>query len=293
MNLKKYIPGSTPWYEQVQAGLQARLGDGDALLLIPYDDGTFYLKPATYDKTLVGGIGGYETPDEDKFVVDGAGNAKRSLFGVPVALAIDPSEHAGVVEPIKALIAEKDNLGEYVRVDRSDAVAEVGSALNRIDASGEVNSQALREEMAKTGGDRHEALLNLAERGELSKYYDLTPKRRLSESEEGPEPPTLDPDPDTQPDTAADGGVSVDPPAAFTEDRADGYIVDQSSAAELLPKKWTSEKLQVMQDKARMEEHQEGKLMKYAGYGVAVGWILGILSMVAFGGMQALGGAVF
>jgi len=291
MNLKDYLPGTTPWHEHVQKGLQQRLGDADALLLIPYDDGTFYLKPGYYDKGLVGGIGGYETPDEDKFVVDGTGDAKRSLFGVPVTLAIDPSEHAGVVEPIKALIAEKDNLGEYVRVDRDDAVADLGNALELAANSDVAPSQALQRELGKVGGDRHEALLTLAEKGELSKYYDLTPKRRLTVNDE-PD----DEQPDSAPEqVATDGGeaVTVDPPAVFDEERATGYIVDQSSAADLLPKKWTSEKLQVMQDKARMEEYDEGKLMKYAGYGIAVGWVLGILSMVAFWGMQGLGGAVF
>lgn len=300
MSLKRFIPGASVWHEKIEAGLRQRLGDADALLLIPYDDGTFYLKPAYYDKTLVGGIGGYETPDEDKFVVDGTGNAKRSLFGVPIALAIDPSEHAGVVEPIKALMGEKNKVGEWVRVDRDDAVVEFGNAIEPVDVGDVEQSQKLQEEMQSMvnqglSPDKHEAMLRLAEQGLTSKLYDLSPKRRITVPE--------------QPDTATDGGVAVDEldvttpvgdlaPSETVEEQlqleeATGYIVDQSDAAELLPKKWTTEKLQTMQDKARMEEHQEGKLMKYFGYGMAAGFGMTLVALGVFWFLGQIGGGIF
>lgn len=309
MNLQKYLPWGTAWHEHIEAGLRQRLGDGDALLLIPYDDGTFWLKRGYYDKELVGGKGGYETPDEDKFVVDGAGDAKRSLFGVPVALAIDPSEHAGVVEPIKALIGQKNNMGEWLRVDREDRVAQVGSALEPAPDGMPEQSPKIQEEMLKENVDSvHEALLNLAEAGDLRKLYDLTPKRRAVDN----------PSSEVSASAETDGGVDLTkeefdfdegydpdvedeleklptttPEPELVVEEATGFIVDQSKAAELLPKKWTSEKLQVMQDKARMEEYDEGKALRYLGYGALAGFLMTLVSLGMFWFLGQIGGGLF
>lgn len=124
----KFWQSSDP-FEQLVDGLIAAKGDADALALLPYDDGTFYLKPANFNKDLIGGQGGYETTDGDKIVLDGDGQPVRDLFGVPMLLAVDPTEHAAAVDPIKALVAQKDNIGEWIRVDREANVIELGPAL--------------------------------------------------------------------------------------------------------------------------------------------------------------------
>lgn len=121
--------GNSDPFEDLVDGLAAAKGDADALALLPYDDGTFFLKQANFDKDLIGGQGGYETPDGDKIVMDGDGQPVKDLFGVPMLLAVDPTEHAAAVDPIKALVAQKDNIGEWLRIDREGNLIQVGPAL--------------------------------------------------------------------------------------------------------------------------------------------------------------------
>jgi tetrahydromethanopterin S-methyltransferase subunit B len=44
---------------------------------------------------------------------------------------VDPTEHAAAVEPIKALVAQKENIGEWIRVDREGTIVEVGDAVKQ------------------------------------------------------------------------------------------------------------------------------------------------------------------
>jgi hypothetical protein len=138
MSIRNKIPfmGGSNAYDQLGEALAAiRGGDHDALALLPYDDGTYWLKPCSFDKELIGGQGGYETEDGDKIILDGDGEPKRDLLGVPIILAVDPTEHAAAVDPIKALVAQKNNIGEWLRVDREGNIVEIGDALKQAAAS--------------------------------------------------------------------------------------------------------------------------------------------------------------
>lgn len=180
MSLRDKIPflGGSNAHDQLGEALAAiRGGDHDALALLPYDDGTYWLKPCSFDKDLIGGQGGYETEDGDKIILDGDGEPKRDLLGIPIVLAVDPTEHAAAVEPIKALVAQKENIGEWLRVDREGNIVEVGEALKQAaDAAvfADPNSdehwtakaleyEAVREYIEATGTDPDEASPELIE----------------------------------------------------------------------------------------------------------------------------------
>lgn len=338
----KFWSNSDP-YEELVTGLRMIQGDMDALALLPYDDGTFFLKPCNFDKDLIGGQGGYETDDGDKIVLDGDGEPKRDLFGVPLLLAVDPTEHAAAVDPIKALVAQKDNIGEWIRVDREANVVELGPALKSVadsavfaepgsedhwttqaleydavedrllsmgvepdDASEELIQQAVRQveqaaaDAAENDEDReedwrdylpwgddidsgvepapepvdidiedsmvgdklremgvqpnmasdemvHKAMKHLAENDDLTKVYDIAP----------PAAPAV-----------ADGGELV-------LEEATHIAVDQSKAADLLPKTTSTTELNTALDKARMEEHDEDKVKDLITYGIIIGAVIG------------------
>lgn len=248
--------------------LNALRDDADALALLPYDDGMFHLKPANFDKELIGGQGGYETEDGDKIVLDGDGEPVKKLEGIDVLLAVDPTEHAGAVEPVKAHMAQKNNIGEWIKVDREGNLVDVGEALlpspetaDELEIGPEgtlVEDRA--EELATLEGIRKEqamerALEELEKESEVRKVFDLAP----------PAAPAM-----------TDGGELV-------LDEATHIAVDQSKAADLMPTTTSTVELNTALDKARMEEYEEGKLMKYFTYGMFAGAVVAVL----FGGIIA------
>lgn len=324
MSLRDKLPfGSDPMAELEEALFKLR-GDADAIALLPYDDGTFFPKPANFDKTLIGGQGGYETDDGDKIVVDGEGEAIRSLFGVPVLLAVDPTEHAAAVDPIKALIAHKEDIGEWLRVDRDGNVVQAGPGIEPapnpisgdeleeaveqirdeellelvgvdtadmdagdmaaavganeeeikaalretfehtadVDANGIVADGGLAGQMVEQSGGQigfDEAMRQLAEAGKLSKIYDIAPPAAPVEY------------------------VSEDGTTEVAVEEATHIAVDQSKAADLLPKTTSTVELNTALDKARMEEHDAGAKMKFMIYGVLIGAVtVGITGIVMF-----------
>jgi len=252
-------------YEDLASSLARIRGDADALALLPYDDGTFWLKPANFDKELIGGQGGYETDDGDKIVLDGEGKPVRDFMGVNIVTALDPTEHAGAVDMVKAAVAHKHNLGEWIKVDRQGHLIDVGESLTQLDT--EVLEPELMEsqvgdrakKLAKEKGGRAEqmldrAMVELEREGELTKIYDLAPP----------------------------ASASVDSDGNLALDEATHIAVDQSKAADLMPTTTSTTELNTALDKARLEEYEEGKLMKYFVYGMASGAITAVL----FGGIM-------
>jgi hypothetical protein len=238
-------------YDELAEDLAGLRGDHDAIALLPYDDGTFFFKPCNFDKDLIGGQGGYETDDGDKIVLDGDGEPVKSLMGTDVILGIDPTEHAGAVEPIKSYVAQKNNLGEWLKVDTQGNLIDVGDALlpgpdNDLDVgptesdmvmetAGEIaDAQNIREELAI-----EKAVEKLEQQGEITKIYDFAPPASVS---------------------ANGDEVEIE--------QADRVAVDQSKAVDLMPTTTSTTELNTALDKARMEEYEEGKLMKYFVYGM-------------------------
>lgn len=270
---------SNPFLDLEEA-LHAIRGEHDVVVLFPYDDGTFWLKGATFSKELIGGQGGYETDDGDKIVVDGDGEPKRDLLGVPMVLALDPTEHAAAVDPIKALVAQKNNIGEWLRVDSKGNIVEVGEALEQASKAtdgmdglsdvdvGPAESEDVHAELEDMGIPPEQAqaehvkgaLERLAEDGKLRKVLDLAP----------PSAPVV-----------ADGGnVELE--------EATHIAVDQSKAADLLPTTTSSTELNVAIDKARMEEHEEGKIKTTLIHGIIIGAVMMGVAALMFGGLFAL-----
>lgn len=272
----KFWSSSDP-AEQLVEGLINVKGNHDAVALLPYDDGTFYLKPCNFDKDLIGGQGGYETEDGDKIVLDGDGQPVRDLFGVPMLLAVDPTEHAAAVDPIKALVAQKNNIGEWIRVDKSGSILEVGDAVAPasemsdeasddvdIGLEGSMVEQELNERgigLEQATPSQIEAVMKeLAERGDLTKIYDIAP----------PAAPAV-----------ADGGDLV-------LDEATHIAVDQSKATDLVPKTTSTTELNTALDKARMEEHDEDKWKSIFIQGMIAGAVTAAVAGLVFVGVFAL-----
>lgn len=235
------LPWATPPEEQLITGLQAILGDGDAIALLPYDDGTFYPKRAYFDKELIGGMGGYETDDGDKIVVDGTGEAVRDLYGVPMLLGVDPTEHAAAVDPIKALIAHKEDIGEWIRVDKQGNVVEAGDAVMpaEADGGGVTTDNMVSDHAAREGLAYDAAMASLAADGDVRKVYDIAPPAALRENGEG----------------------------EYELDEATHIAVDQSKAADLMPTTHSTVEINTALDKARMEEYDEGQKLTWLAYG--------------------------
>jgi len=269
MALVDYIPFlGNDRYEDLGPALRKVQGEHDAVILFPYDDGTFFPKPADFDKELLGGKGGYETIDGDKIVLDGAGEPKKNLFGVPMLLACDPTEHAAAVEPMKAHIAHKKDLGQWLMVDRRGNVLEAGEAMvQATDDEDELQDIGLegtmvQEHAQERGISMDRALEELQAAGDVTKVYDFST----------PAAPV-----------ATDGGeVEIE--------EATHVAVDQSKAADLLPRTMSTEEINVALDKARMEEHDEGKIKDLITYGVVLGVIVTILAAIVLGGMFFLVG---
>lgn len=394
MNLADIIPGYNPDpYEKLVDGLHTALGDGDAIALLPYDDGTFFMKRAYFDKQLIGGIGGYETDDGDKIAVDGTGEAVRELFGVPIVLGVDPTEHAAAVDPIKALVAHKNDIGEWLRVDKQGQVVQIGPALRpapsiaeAADVEAAMQAATPRELLESTFQDFDPERIQVPERvvideletrendallGRVLDDYDPEehsedekellvgehedairdwlrvelerqnaqtlvdehePQIREAVREYLEQPPMIQPD-----GVVADGGLVGDfmrgeyldgapgsitfddalvelaergdvtkvydiaPPAAPVQD-PDGNVevetathiaVDQSKAADLLPTTWDTVEINTALDRARMEEYEEGRLMKYLTYGIIIGAVGTIAVVIVMFLMMSISGGVF
>lgn len=365
MPLSDYVPGYNPDpYKKLVEGLDTALGDGDAIALLPYDDGTLYPKRAYFEKDLIGGIGGYETADGDKIAVDGTGEAVRSLFGVDIVLGVDPTEHAAAVDPIKALIAHKKDIGEWIRVDRRGDVVQIGPAMepppvvvNAADVD-EVMEEATDDELLQTlnpdydaetfeAGLREQYLADIEVEPDLvtdkqiDDYVDQQKAEMVAQNIETIEQIVEahiynERVPDVSPEgIVADGGMvgefleqerqkgksmtfdealnelrqrgdvttvfDIAPPAGMYLDddgevqveEATHIAVDQSKAADLLPKKWDTVKLNTMIDKARMEEYEEGKFMKYLTYGIIIGAVGTITVVIVMFLMMSISGGIF
>jgi len=242
--------------------------NADAIAFIPYSDGPLVPKPAIYDRELLGGKGGYRTPDGERIYVDGQGNGKFSLMGTDVVLAIDPTEHAAAVDPLKAYIAHENNVGRWIKVDREGTVIEAGEAVQNVDgnepaldahptptaaADGGYPSE-VHKHAAENGMELEQAKHHLEQAGLLHKIVDIAPPREAVVDEDS-------------------GEVHIE--------EATHVAVDVSEASNLLPKKTNTTAWQTMEEKARQEGRDEEKLMEYLVYGVAIGAaVAGISSVI-------------
>lgn len=244
--------------------------DADAIAFVTYGDGPILPKPAIYDRELLGGKGGYRTSDGERIYVDGQGNGTYSLQGVDVILAIDPTEHAAGADPLKAWIAHKNDIGEWVKVDRENNVVEAGDALSRLDSDdppamdqdldpraaadgGEYPSEVHRH-AAEEGMELEQAKAQLEEAGMLHKIVDVAP----------PAEPVVDEE---------TGEVEIA--------EASHVAVDVSAAADLLPKKTNTTAWQTMEEKARQEGMDMAERRKDIIIGVVVGGaIVGVAAVV-------------
>lgn len=261
--------GSDPWEAFADACYEiVEEENADAIAFIPYSDGPLIPKPAIYDRELMGGKGGYRTPDGEIIYVDGQGNGMFTLEGVDVILAIDPTEHCAAADPLKAWIAHKtNNVGEWIKVDREGTVVEAGDALRsmrdvtpaadqpvpegRVAPDGGYPSE-VHQHAAENGMAFEDALAELEAEGLVTKIADLAPPREA----------VID-----------DGEVRVE--------EADHVAVDVSQAAELLPKKTNTTALQTAIERARQEGRDDEKIQELITYGVILGAaITGILSAV-------------
>jgi hypothetical protein len=238
--------------------------DADAIAFIPYSDGPLLPKPAMYDRELLGGKGGYVTPDGDRIYVDGQGNGKFDLEGVPVIMAIDPTEHAAAADPLKAYIAHEKNVGRWIKVDREGNLIEAGEALKAADPDAPTPAMDKdgQEHMAADGGyasavheraaegnmSLEDALKELESENLVHKIVDVAPPREAVIDE----------------DT---GEVNVE--------QASHVAVDFSAAADMLPKKTNTTELQVAEEKAKNEARDDDKLRETFITGAAVGGLIG------------------
>lgn len=215
--------------------MQGLLGDGDALVLIPYSDNMMVPKRGYYEKHLVGNLPGYRTGDGDVFVAEGKGNPIKSLFGVPVVLGLDPSQHAGIIEPLKSLIAHKRSEGEFIRVNRQGQPVEAGEAVGLADGG---QLQPATVGPTEVNFQAYEGL------------FDLTPP------------------------------MIKDPETGDIVDQADGWIVDQSKAAELVPSKTSSGEIALMQQRERNAAMEKSEMIKYLLIGAVSASVLWLIFMV-------------
>lgn len=255
MGLKEYLPfADDDPYGPIADAMADLKGEHDALALLPYDDGTFWFKPCNFDKDLIGGQGGYETMDGDKIVVDGDGEAKREFLGIDIILGVDPTEHAAAVDPIKALVAYKNNIGEWIKVDKKGQVIEAGEAVEAVSdiETGPEQSDMVVEYAQENDVAFDAAVAQLEQQGDISKVFDIAPPGAVVKE---------------------DGELEVE--------QATHIAVDQSKAADLLPTTTSTTELNTALDKARMEEHEEGKERRILIQGLVIGFITsGIFSAV-------------
>ena len=262
---------SDPWDEFADATRAIKDSENaDAIAFIAYSDGPLIPKPAIFDRELLGGKGGYRTPDGERIYVDGQGNGKFSLQGVDVIMAIDPTEHAAAADMLKAYIAHENDLGRWIKVDREGNLIEAGEALASVD--GEIPAMdlspeqaqqaatdggyvsAVHKKAAEQGMELEDAKAELEQAGLLHKIVDIAPPREAVIDEET-------------------GEVDIE--------EATHVSVDVSKAADLLPKKTNTTAWQVLEEKAKQEGRDEDKLMEYFLYGAASGAaISGITAVV-------------
>jgi hypothetical protein len=346
MSLRDRIPflgNGEAGHEKAAEGLAEIRGDMDAVAMIPYDDGTFWFKPANFDKELIGGQGGYETPDGDKIALDGDGQPARDFMGVTLILAVDPTEHAAAVEPIKALVAQKDNIGEWIRVDREANIVQLGPAIKQAADSAvfadrdsdehwrteALSYDAVADRLDAMGADPEDASDELVQ--QAVRQVEANARERAAEADGGsvgdflpwvgdddadgapmPEPVEIDIEDSLVGDKLAEMGVEpemasdemvtqvmqnlaesgdltkvydIAPPAApavadgggVELDEATHIAVDQSKAADLIPKTTSTVELQTAIDKARNEERDDGKLKEYMMLGIILGAAIGVV----------------
>lgn len=263
----KYWGSGDPWDAFAEATAQiVDAEDADAIAFIPYSDGPLVPKPAIYDRELLGGKGGYRTPDGERIYVDGQGNGKYSLQGVDVILAIDPTEHAANADPLKAWIQHLKDTGQWIKADRKGNVVEVGEALTSMDdvepamqtpqgaATDGGHPSEVHRHARENGMELEDAKKKLEEQGLLHKIVDVAPPRE----------PVVDED---------TGEVQVA--------EASHVGVDVSAASELLPKKTNTTSWQVMEEKARQEGMDWAERRKDIIMGAVVGGaMVGVASVV-------------
>jgi len=302
-------------HEDLAKALQRVKGDADAIALLPYDDGTFWLKACNFDKELIGGQGGYETDDGDKIVLDGDGNPVREFLGVKMLTALDPTEHAGAVSLVKSAIAQKHNIGEWVKADREGNIVAVGEALvqGKGGEASVINERAVdivaqadgfdedhaRDLLANTefsqNGDGADvaadggvqtagagATVNLQDTmvGDLAAKEDMAMSAALEELERrGDITKIYDIAPPAAP-VVEDGEVRLE--------EASHIAVDQSKAADLMPTTTSTTELNTALDKARMEEHDPGIRTKMLVYGIVLGSIMTLLTGGIMLGLNSL-----
>jgi hypothetical protein len=260
--------GSDPWDDFAAAAATiVDAEDADAIALLPYSDGPIIPKPAIYDRDLLGGVGGYRTPDGDRIYVDGQGNGTYSLEGIDCVLGIDPTEHAAAADPLKAWVSHKTNIGEWIKVDREGNLIEAGEAVENLDDTTPAMDQPLGngagpsatgDAAAATDGghpslvhehaaendieDLAEAKAQLEEAGLLHKLVDIAPPREAN---------------------VEDGELQVE--------EASHVAVDVSAAADLLPKKTNTTEWQTMEEKARQEGRDQDKIREHIMMGFVMG----------------------
>lgn len=230
------------------------LGDGDAIILVPYSDNQLLAKRGYYEKGLVGNHPGYTTADGDIYVAEGAvGDPVMYLFGLPVVLALNPSEHAAVIDPLKSLIAHKRDIGEFVRVDKEGQVLEVGPAVKPADEGGPVDiGEAEVADAAADGG----AVPTASENPTHINYevedalFDLTPTK------------------------------IVDPETGDVVDQADGFVISQRKAADLIPSKTSSQEIKLMQQRERNAMADASERIKTLLIGAALASIMWLVFVV-------------
>ena len=272
----KYRQAGDPWdkfADACHAIVDAE--DADAIALIPYSDGPMIPKPAIYQQDLLGGKGGYRTSDGEIIYVDGQGTGRFDLEGVPLITAIDPTEHASGADPLKAWVAHKKDIGEWIKVDREGTLIEAGEAVQAADPE-DAPTPAMDKPRTETAADGgfpsavHETAVEqdmsladakqqLEQAGLLHKIVDIAAPREAVVDEET-------------------GDLEIE--------QADHVAVDMSSAANLLPKKTNTTELQVMEEKARAEGRDDEKLNEYAVtffvIGGAVGGFIGVVMALLF-----------
>lgn len=257
--------GDEPWAAFADAAHEiVESENADAIAFIPYSDGPLIPKPAIYDRELLGGKGGYRTPDGEMIYVDGEGSGKYSLEGVDTILAIDPTEHAAAVDPLKAWIWHRVNKeNQWLKVDKQGNLIEAAESLEPIpDDDGETPTPRMERDsdepiaadggyatevdrvVAETGMSIQDAKERLESEGLLNKITDIAPPREAVVDEET-------------------GEVNVE--------EATHVAVNVSEAADMLPKKTNTTEWQVMEEKAKAEGRDEEKLMEYFIYGGAAG----------------------
>lgn len=236
MSWRDYLPGRHRFYLwSFKKGMRAVLGDGDVVCLIPYGDGVMVRKRGYYEKNLVGNLAGYETKDGDMFIMDGDGDVTFYLAGVPVVLCTDPSQMAGVIHPIKALMGQKADIGEYVRVDREDNAISHGKAIEPVgDADVDLASESPL----------------VVEEGVHDELYDFSPPTRLAGRVDG--------------EALADGGAAV-------VEQADGFVVSANKAASMVPNPVTGKELKIMQQRERNAAFDQSEMIKFVLYGALLG----------------------